>query len=194
MRQRSRFTRQLLQGPLAVVALSVLTLLIAPGVAAAATSSERSAFLSMAGKAAKTSQQKYGVPPSVTVAQAILESSWGGSDLARKTKNHFGMKCFKGASGAIAVGCANSPTTECDKEKGCYPTVAVFRVYRSVSDSFADHGYKLYESSRYDPAFGHTGNADQFIREVHKAGYATDPGYSDKIIKLMKQYDLYRFN
>ena len=179
---------------LSVLVVSLGMLLVVPGVAGATTSNERSVFIVTAGDAAKANQRKYGIPASVTVAQAILESSWGGSDLARKTKNHFGMKCFKGAAGVIATGCANSPTTECDKQKGCYPTVGAFRVYHSVVDSFADHGHKLYESSRYDPAFKHSGNADQFIREVHKAGYATDPGYSDKVIKLMKQYDLYRFN
>ncbi len=177
-----------------ILALSMAALLTATGTADATTSSERSDFISAAGTAAEINQQKYGIPASVTVAQAILESNWGTSDLVRKTKNHFGMKCFKGAAGVISIGCANSPTTECSKEQGCYPTEAMFRVYRTAADSFADHGHTLYESSRYDPAFKHTDNADQFIREVHKAGYATDPNYTDKIIKLMKEHNLYRFN
>jgi len=158
------------------------------------TESEHATFILMAGEAAKLSRRQYGVPQSVTIAQAILESSWGKSQLTTVTKNHFGMKCFDQLFGKIAISCADSPTVECDPIFGCYETTAAFRVYKSVADSFTDHGRQLHESARYKPAFQYTKDADQFIREVRKAGYATDPKYSDKIIDLMKQYDLYRFN
>lgn len=158
------------------------------------TEAEHAAFILMAGEAAKSSRSQYGVPESVTVAQAILESGWGKSQLTTVTKNHFGMKCFDQLFGKIATSCADSPTVECNPIFGCYETTAAFRVYKSVADSFADHAQQLHESARYKPAFKYTKDADQFIREVHKAGYATDPKYTDKIINLMKQYDLYRFN
>ncbi|HEX3732887.1 MAG TPA: glucosaminidase domain-containing protein [Mycobacteriales bacterium] len=160
----------------------------------ALTDAVHTAFIAMAGKSAQSSQQKYGVPAAVTIGQAILESNWGTSALAVKTNNHFGMKCANNVFGPIATGCASSPTWECANDKGCYGTIAMFRVYSSVADSFADHGDKLFLADRYRNAFKFSNDPDQFIREIHKAGYATDPGYSDKVIKLMKQYNLYKFD
>lgn len=160
--------------------------------AAPATAVDQPAFIERVGAGAKPSQAQYGVPPSVTIAQAILESAWGQSKIALEAKNYFGIKCRDGKPGPIAIGCVSFPTWECDG--GCHDTVAIFRTYASIDDSFRDHARFLRESPRYAAAFNHTGDADQFIREVHKAGYATDPAYSDKIIKLMNTYNLYRFN
>ena len=103
------------------------------------------------------------------------------------------MKCHDKQTGPIAVDCMETDTRECNDDE-CWDTTAWFRVYDSVADSFSDHGRNLHENPRYEKAFDHTDDADAFIREVHKAGYATDPKYTDKIVGLMKQYDLYRFN
>ena len=153
----------------------------------------QASFIKRSAAAAAVNRTAYGVPPSVTIAQAILESNWGQSPLAKNENNYFGMKCSDNVPGPIAKGCATYPTKECDAS-GCYDTPALFRSYWSVADSFRDHDKKLFEASRYDPAFNYPHDADQFIREVHKAGYATDPNYSEKVIKLMRDFDLYRFN
>lgn len=158
-----------------------------------AHASDHDQFIETAGQAAQPSQFEYGVPASVTVAQAILESGWGESKLAAGSLNYFGMKCHDRDPGPIAVDCVKLATKECDKN-GCWPTHAYFRAYESMADSYRDHGSYLRDNPRYAAAFGYTNDADQFIREVHKAGYATDPKYSDKIIALMKDHDLYRFN
>ncbi|HIW61073.1 MAG TPA: sporangiospore maturation cell wall hydrolase GsmA [Candidatus Stackebrandtia excrementipullorum] len=158
-----------------------------------ASAVNQQAFIDSAGSSAKPSQEEYGVPASVTIAQAILESGWGDSGLAKKANNYFGMKCHDKQTGPIAVDCMETDTRECNDDE-CWDTTAWFRVYDSVADSFSDHGRNLHENPRYEKAFDHTDDADAFIREVHKAGYATDPKYTDKIVGLMKQYDLYRFN
>uniref|UniRef100_UPI001ABEF500 glucosaminidase domain-containing protein n=1 Tax=Amycolatopsis kentuckyensis TaxID=218823 RepID=UPI001ABEF500 len=144
-------------------------------------------FINAAGPAAQRGQADYGVPASVTVAQAIQESNWG---QAAPGNNHFGIKCFNGP-GPIANGCQDLPTHECCPD---HVVIASFRTYASIEDSFRDHGLFLRENSRYANAFNYTNNPDQFIREVHKAGYATDPNYANSIINLMSTYDLYRFN
>ncbi|GHF94113.1 MULTISPECIES: glucosaminidase domain-containing protein [Amycolatopsis] len=146
-------------------------------------------FVAVAGPAAQPSQAEFGVPASVTVAQAILESASGE---AAPGNNYFGIKCGSSGQGPIATGCQTLPTTECDPD--CHTVYASFRVYASMADSFRDHGLFLRSNSRYSKAFDFTGDPDQFVREVAKAGYATDPNYATKVIGLMGTYDLYRFN
>ncbi|WP_284740132.1 glucosaminidase domain-containing protein [Amycolatopsis sp. RTGN1] len=148
-------------------------------------------FINAAGPAAQRGQAEYGVPASVTVAQAIQESAWG---TAAPNNNHFGIKCSGGVPGPIATGCARLKTFECNPDGTCYETYADFRMYASMEDSFRDHGRFLRENTRYANAFNYTGDPDQFIREVHRAGYATDVNYSNTIINLMVTYNLYRFN
>ncbi|GAA3161954.1 hypothetical protein GCM10010466_61200 [Planomonospora alba] len=149
-------------------------------------------FIRQVGPAARQSMLKTGVPASVTLAQAILESGWGKSTLAARDRNYFGIKCFGGPAGR-AAGCRDYPTTECGSG-GCGKTTASFRTYRTAADSFADHGDFLVSNSRYRRAFAHTGDPDRFAREIAKAGYATDPAYPGKLIDLMRTHDLYRYD
>ncbi|CAM3208856.1 glucosaminidase domain-containing protein [Stackebrandtia soli] len=178
---------------IAILIAIVAALAVTGTATASASKAEQQRFIEDAGRNVAPSQEKYGVPASVAVAQAILESGWGKSDLASGSRNLFGMKCKDRKPGPIATDCVKLPTSECDKS-GCWKTHAWFRVYDKVEDSFADHGLYLSTNERYAKAFDHTADADRFIVEVHRAGYATDPKYADKIIKLMNQYDLYRFN
>ncbi|GIG60129.1 hypothetical protein Lfu02_45010 [Longispora fulva] len=141
---------------------------------------------------ARRAQATYGVPASVSLGQAILESGWGSSELARVEHNLFGIKCF-GWAGPIATGCARYKTSECEGAR-CYPTAATFRSYRSESDSYDDHGRFLRVNERYAGSFGATGDPDEFARRIAKAGYATDPRYADKVITLMKRYNLYQYD
>ncbi|MDA1359897.1 sporangiospore maturation cell wall hydrolase GsmA [Glycomyces luteolus] len=150
-------------------------------------------FIDAHASAAQASDRATGVPASVTIAQAILESGWGKGALAREDHNLFGMKCF-GSPGDHAIGCRDYATFECSPTGGCFDMDATFRAYRNVADSYRDHGDLLANWSRYATAMDHADDAKRFAREIHKAGYATDPQYSDKLIGIMDDYDLYRFD
>jgi flagellum-specific peptidoglycan hydrolase FlgJ/uncharacterized protein YraI len=149
-------------------------------------------FIASAVGPAQQGYREFKVPASVTIAQAILESGWGRSKLTANDRNYFGIKCFSGSAGPIANGCHTYSTYEC--EPTCAPTYASFRTYASITDSFRDHGRFLTTNSRYRPAFGYTGDADQFIYQVWKAGYATSPTYVDNVKGLMHQYNLYQYD
>jgi flagellar protein FlgJ len=142
---------------------------------------------------AQQGQREFRVPASVTIAQAILESGWGGSGLTTRDRNFFGIKCFNGVTGPIANGCHSYATSECVKNV-CSPTTATFRTYASATDSFRDHGRFLVVNERYAPAFAYTGNADQFLFQIWKAGYATSPTYVQNVSGLMHQYNLYQYD
>lgn len=149
-------------------------------------------FIASAVPPAQASQREFRVPASVTIAQAILESGWGKSGLALNDRNYFGMKCF-GLPGSIAVGCHDYRTLEWDGTK-FVEIVDRFKVYQSVTDSFRDHGRLLATSSRYSAAFTYVNNANQFVAEVHKGGYATDPEYTNKLVRLMTLYNLHQYD
>lgn len=158
-----------------------------PGISANAA-----AFLNSVAAPARQGDKELGVPASVTLAQAILESGWGRSKLTANDKNYFGIKCF--SKGPYAVGCHDYVTNECDKAGKCFSTTATFRVYKTATDSFRDHAAFLRNLKRYAKAFDYPKNPNQFAAEIHKAGYATDPNYTTKLVSLMKQYDLYRYD
>ncbi|WP_433210003.1 sporangiospore maturation cell wall hydrolase GsmA [Dactylosporangium sp. CS-047395] len=151
-------------------------------------------FLAAAIGPAQQSQRDTKVPASVTLAQAILESGWGRSSLSANDNNFFGMKCFNNAPGSYAAGCKSYSTQECTAQGACTTTVATFRTYRGSVDSFRDHGANLKSLSRYAAAFNYTNNPNQFIAEVHKGGYATDPQYTTKVVNLMAKYNLYQYD
>lgn len=151
-------------------------------------------FLAAAVPGAQAGWRKYGVPASVTIAQAILESGWGRSSLSAVDRNYFGIKCQNGSYGTIATGCHVYRTNECTKAGTCFATSAAFRTYATMAHSIADHGNFLKVNSRYQPAFAYTTDANQFIWQVWKAGYATDPNYYTKITTLMAQQNLYQYD
>ncbi|MER7283984.1 sporangiospore maturation cell wall hydrolase GsmA [Dactylosporangium sp. NPDC000244] len=151
-------------------------------------------FLAASIPAAQQSQRDTKVPASVTLAQAILESGWGRSSLSANDNNFFGMKCFNNAPGSYAAGCKAYSTQECNAAGACVTTVATFRTYRTSVDSFRDHGANLKSLARYAAAFNYTTNPNQFIAEIHKGGYATDPLYTTKVVALMTKYNLYQYD
>jgi flagellar protein FlgJ len=151
-------------------------------------------FLAAAVPGAQRGWREYGVPASVTIAQAILESGWGRSSLSANDRNYFGIKCQNGSYGKLANGCHDYRTSECDKAGNCFATVATFRTYASMTDSFRDHGSFLRVNSRYKPAFDYTTDPNKFIWQVWKAGYATDPNYYTKITTLMSANKLYQYD
>jgi flagellum-specific peptidoglycan hydrolase FlgJ len=102
------------------------------------------------------------------------------------------MKCF--GQGRYAIGCRSYATWECAADGACFTTDASFRVYATAADSFADHGALLARNTRYRAAFAYRAEPDRFVAQVHRAGYATDPLYTAKLINLMVRYDLYRYD
>lgn len=139
---------------------------------------------------AKASQKATGVPASVTIAQAILESSWGRSYLAREANNLFGVKALTkpGPAGVLMM-------DAWEVENG-FDVVRPepFRKYNSVAESIADHGLFFVENSRYRDALRARDDANEFARRIAAAGYATDPGYAPKLIGLMERWDLHKYD
>jgi uncharacterized protein YraI len=154
---------------------------------------EPAAFIAAAAPLARSWARRYALPTSVAVAQAILESGWGRSALARVANNLFGSKCFGGAPGPIATGCRPYPTSECGRS-GCHPDAARFRAYRRPADSFQDYARLLASVGRYRVALRYRHAPERFAVELQRAGYATDPRYAAKLIGLMRRYGLYRFD
>ena len=151
-----------------------------PGTAA------QQAFISLVAPGALATQQRYGIPAAVTIAQAIDESGWGRSVLATADHNLFGIK------GAGPAGRDMLPTRE--HENGVWVTrTAPFRVYHSVAESIEDHGRLLATDPAYRHAMASRGRPDAFATALTGV-YATDPGYGASLIALMRLYNLYRYD
>lgn len=136
------------------------------------------------------SMKKHGVLASITIAQAILESSWGNSTLAKESKNLFGVKAIGGWRGCKK----NYPTYEYYNGKKTLIN-DYFRVYNSFAESIEDHALFLVNNSRYKQygffsAKDYVGQANA----LQKAGYATAPTYAQSLINLIKQYRLYKYD
>jgi hypothetical protein len=150
-----------------------------------------SEFIQFVGQAAKRSMHLTGVPASVTIAQAILESDWGQSRLTRLGNNLFGIK----ASGTAAQSVDVLRMATWEHLDGADVVVqAPFKVYDSLEQSIDDHGSFFHRNRRYAPALAVANDAQAFAHAIHDAGYATDPAYADKLIGLMDGYNLYRFD
>ena len=155
---------------------------------------DHAAFIASVAAMAQLAQARYRVPASVTIAQAILESAWGESMLAVEGNALFGVKYGPNWNESISPHVAGA-ITKSTKEfiNGQWVTVdAPFCRYASWDDSILDHGLFL-QKPRYAPAFTTT-SSDDFARAIHVAGYATDPAYADKLIRLMGEHDLYRLD
>lgn len=136
---------------------------------------------------AKASMNKTGVPASVILAQAALESNWGRSGLAVKYKNFFGIK------GKGTAGTANLPSGEFENGQDVV-RVSGFRVYNTVEESFTDHARLLSTATRYQKAMAVNNDPEAFAKAIHAAGYATDPNYSSKLISLIRKYNLTQYD
>ncbi len=147
-------------------------------------------FIASIAEAAVNSADMTGVPASVTIAQAILESYWGSSRLAREANNYFGIKAQArgGSAGSVWF-----DVWEVIAGRNVMQAQA-FRAYKTIAESFVDHGLFFLENGRYASAMTAKNDARQFAREVNRAGYATDPSYASKLVGLMDRYDLYRYD
>tara|TARA_B110000459_G_scaffold125056_1_gene137370 strand:+ start:210 stop:1046 length:837 start_codon:yes stop_codon:yes gene_type:complete len=125
---------------------------------------------------------KYDIPASITLAQGILESGNGRSQLASKSNNHFGIKCH--------VGWKGQKVYHDDDEKG-----ECFRKYKFVETSYKDHSEFLSGRRRYANLFKlRKSDYKGWAKGLKKAGYATDKKYPKKIIKIIETYNLYEFD
>lgn len=149
--------------------------------------SKQSDFIAMVAPGAQRCQLRMSVLASLTIAQAILESGWGTSELATKANNLFGIKGdHNGESYTIK-------TSEWDENKKEYYTIdAAFRKYPSVQDSIMDHGEFL-QKPRYAKVLQAKYYKDA-TREVKAAGYATSPTYTESLDRIIEQYELYKYD
>lgn len=131
---------------------------------------------------AKDNMNKNGIPSSITLGQAILESGAGTGPLSVQANNHFGIKCHVEWNGP-------SIRYTDDEENEC------FRKYKEPSESFKDHSYFLASRPRYASLF-ELDKTDYraWAKGLKDAGYATDPKYPDKLIALIERYQLNRFD
>ncbi|MDA2913174.1 glucosaminidase domain-containing protein [Acidobacteriia bacterium AH_259_A11_L15] len=146
-------------------------------------------FLSRLVPAVLALQSRTGLPGSVVLAQAILESGWGRSLLARRNKNLFGIKAHKRSQASDS---AAFITTEYEAGKARRQK-ARFASYRSYDACLQDYA-RLLCRPRYARARAVVANPFAFATELQRAGYATDPRYARKLHLLMRRYLLTQYD
>lgn len=134
-------------------------------------------------KIAQKEMEKYKVPASITLAQGLLESNVGESRLATKNNNHFGIKCF---SRKCKKGHCSNFTDDSHKD--------FFRKYRSSWESFRAHS-RLLKAKRYRALYDlRPDDYRGWAKGLKQAGYATDPRYAEKIIELIDDLELHKYD
>lgn len=124
---------------------------------------------------------KYGIPASITLAQALLESGVGNSDLAKYANNHFGIKCTTDWKG-------KGYYKDDDQKDDC------FRVYSNPEESFKDHSEFL-KRKRYAALFELDKNDyEGWAKGLKAAGYATNPKYPDLLINIILKNNLQQYD
>lgn len=126
--------------------------------------------------------KRYHIPASITLAQGLLESGAGQGTLARKSNNHFGIKCGNDWNG-------KSVKHDDDARNEC------FRVYKNAKDSYRDHSKFLAGRSRYASLFKlKITDYKGWAKGLKKAGYATNPRYAEQLIGIIELYDLHKYD
>ncbi len=160
----------------------ILSCLLGALVLAAPGRSPQTAYIDKYADLAVEEMYRSGVPASITLAQGLLESSYGQSELAVKGNNHFGIKCHNTWRGKKMY-------YDDDRKGEC------FRVYKSPEESFRDHSDFLRYRDRYKFLFDlDPTDYKGWAHGLKKAGYATDPAYPKKLIKLIEDYDLHEYD
>lgn len=130
---------------------------------------------------AQQQQKEYGIPSSITLAQGLLESGAGKGFLSTSSNNHFGIKCSDWAGEKVYYD---------DDERG-----ECFRKYDRVIDSYEDHSLFLVKRPRYASLFKlKQTDYEGWAFGLKSAGYATDPSYAYKLISIIEDYELHRFD
>jgi LysM repeat protein len=150
--------------------------------AAQAQKEKGEAYVNAYKEIAITEMLRTGVPASITLAQGILESQYGESDLVKGSNNHFGIKCKPEWTGGKIY--------HDDDEKG-----ECFRVYATAEESYRDHSDFLKTRPHYaflfklDPT-----DFDGWAKGLKKAGYATNPQYPQKLLKVINDFNLQQYS
>lgn len=127
-----------------------------------------------------------GIPASIKLAQALLESGSGRSSLAREANNHFGIKCGGKWNGGTYYREDDDYNKKGELIKSC------FRKFKNAGQSFIAHSHFLTDQKRYAFLFDfHHTDYHSWAKGLRKAGYATDKKYPQKLIHLIEKYQLY---
>lgn len=145
-------------------------------------SDETDAYIDSFFKVAIEEMYNFGIPASITLAQGILESGSGKSDLSTIAHNHFGIKCTSDYVGERYL-------KDDDKKDDC------FRVYEHAEASFRDHSLFLVNRSRYAFLFNFSvTDYRSWAIGLKEAGYATNPNYPQLLIDVIQQNKLYEYD
>lgn len=151
---------------------------------------EKRDFIKRVAPEAQRMQAKYHVMSSITIAQAILESNWGKSQLSKEDNNLFGIK---------GTGANSKLFTTREYVNGQWITIkGRFKVYDSWDASIADHTRLMlegtyYKSDNYEPVVK-AQNYQEAAQALQDANYATDPNYAQKLIQIIQTYDLDQYD
>jgi flagellum-specific peptidoglycan hydrolase FlgJ len=127
--------------------------------------------------------KNYGIPASITLAQGILESGSGRSDLAMIDNNHFGIKCKPKCLNCLCRNYADDSPYD------------MFRVFKSAWESYREHSKLLVGAERYKFLFKlKKTDYKGWARGLQKAGYATSKTYSKSLISIIEKYKLQKFD
>jgi hypothetical protein len=139
-------------------------------------------YISKYKQAAINKMNLYKIPASITLAQGLLESGAGTSDLATIANNHFGIKCSDDWKGETF-------RKDDDQKDEC------FRKYNSVEDCFDDHSKFLTTKARYAELFKlNVTDYKEWAQGLQNAGYATSKEYAQRLIKLIEDYELFEYD
>ena len=159
-----------------------LLIILAALLAVSATDATYEKYVEKYAAIAKSEMKRTGVPASITLAQGLVESAAGQSALAVKANNHFGIKCHADWRGKRMY-------RDDDQANEC------FRVYSNPEASFRDHSDFLRYRDRYKGLFElDPTDYKAWAKGLKSAGYATDPHYAEKLVKVIEDYRLYRFD
>lgn len=141
------------------------------------------AYVKKHAEIAQAEMAKFKIPASITLAQGIVETNAGISGLATKNNNHFGIKCF---SRKCKKGHCSNFSDDTHKD--------FFRKYKSTWESYRAHS-KLLTNKRYQPLYKfEEKDYKNWAHGLKKAGYATDRRYAEKLIKIIEDLELYRYD
>ncbi len=170
-------------------AIPVVNQEVAPGIVESEAAKRRAlqdekhlAYIKRFEDVAVAEMTKFGIPASIKMAQALLESGAGNSKLAGKNNNHFGIKCF--SKKCVKGHCANFSD---DHHKD------FFRKYGTAWESWRDHS-KFLAEGKYKDLLLHRDDYKAWARGLKAHGYATDPAYADKLISTIELYELYKLD
>ena len=151
----------------------------------------RDEFIDIVAPIVQNENRKRGNPlfSSVVISQAALETGFGISKIMLKANAIFGIKASKNWKGKVY----SSKTQECYDGSNMTTITDYFRAYNSLEESVADYFDLITKLERYRKACV-SSNYQECITEIYKGGYATDPNYVVKILQIIKDYNLTRFD